>query len=137
MSKSAALSVINSHRSATTCIESQSNLKDRPREIIPEEKKVEALQRLAVQPLQLRNANLGTAVINQSRQNPHNLEQIAVKSSISPHHKHSQFPGRPQPLKQANATSKFYIASKDQGEMLKPTFQTSQLKNLAFFYSLL
>lgn len=134
VSKSAALSVINSHRSATTCIESQSNLKDRPREIIPEEKKVEALQRLAVQPLQLRNANLGTAVINQSRQNPHNLEQIAVKSSISPHHKHSQFPGRPQPLKQANATSKFYIASKDQdGESKIDKFQSlleSSLLNL-------
>ncbi|XP_043484881.1 TBC1 domain family member 22B [Leptopilina heterotoma] len=133
VSKSAALSVINSHRSATTCIESQTNLKEhRPREIIPEEKKVEALQRLAVQPLQLRNANLGTAVIN--RQNPHNLEQIAVKSSISPHHKHSQFPGRPQPLKQANATSKFYIASKDQdGESKIDKFQSlleSSLLNL-------
>ncbi|XP_051156545.1 TBC1 domain family member 22B [Leptopilina boulardi] len=135
VSKSAALSVINSHRSATTCIDSQINLKDRPREqIIPEEKKIEALQRLAVQPLQLRNANLGTAIINQSRQNPHNLEQIAIKSSISPHHKHSQFPGRPQPLKQTNATNKFYIASKDQdGESKIDKFQAlleSSLLNL-------
>lgn len=130
VSKSAALSVINSHRSATTYIDSQTNLKDRPREIIPEEKKVEALQRLAVQPLQLRNANLGT-VINQSRQNPHNVEQL---KSISPHHKHSQFPGRPQPLKQTNATNKFYIASKDQdGESKVDKFQSlleSSLLNL-------
>ena len=114
VSKSAALSVINSHRSTVTCAESRINFKDRPQEIIPEEKKVEALQRLAVQPLQLRNANLRTAA-SKSNHDSHSVEVAEVKPSISPHHRHSQFPGRPQPLKQANVTSKFYIASKEQG----------------------
>ncbi|XP_033214390.1 TBC1 domain family member 22B-like [Belonocnema kinseyi] len=133
VSKSAALSVINSHRSAVTCAESQKNFKDHPREMIPEEKKAEALQRLAVQPLQLRNANLGTTV-SQSHHNPPCADELGVKSSVSPHHRNSQFPGRPQPLRQTNATSKFYIASKEQdGESKIDKFQSlleSSLLNL-------
>ncbi|XP_043253421.1 TBC1 domain family member 22B isoform X2 [Colletes gigas] len=105
VSHSAALSVINSHRSRKTCLDSGANSKSSQRiqEIIPEEKKAEALQRLAVQPLHLRNANL----------------------SMHCQHRPTQFPGRPQPLRQTNAPTKFFIPSKEQdGESKVDKFQS-------------
>lgn len=115
VSKSAAISVINSHRSRKSCMESGIGVKPQQRvqEIIPEEKRAEALQRLAVQPLHLRNANL--SMHSQINNSQHSTEDSDVKYGASPQHKPTQFPGRPQPLRQANAPSKFFIPSKEQG----------------------
>lgn len=112
VSHSAALSVINSHRSGNA--ERQTNAKTVQQEIIPEEKKAEALQRLAVQPLHLRNANLLThSQVNNSQHL--GGEDADLKYVASPQHKPTQFPGRPQPLRQTNAPAKFFIPSKEQG----------------------
>jgi len=112
VSHSAALSVINSHRSGNKCSQpSQANAKMMQQKIIPEEKKAEALQRLAVQPLHLRNVNLHPQMLNSQ----HSSEDADLKHSASPQHKPTQFPGRPQPLRQANAPNKFFIPSKEQG----------------------
>jgi len=112
VSHSAALSVINSHRSGNKCSEiMQANTKVVQQEIIPEEKKAEALQRLAVQPLHLRNVNLHSQINNSQ----HSSEDVDMKYVMSPQHKPPQFPGRPQPLRQTNAPSKFFIPSKEQG----------------------
>lgn len=115
VSHSAAISVINSHRSGKTCIDSGTNVKSsqRGQEIIPEEKRAEALQRLAVQPLHLRNANL--SVHSQVNNSQHSTEDADVKYGASPQHKPTQFPGRPQPLRQTTAPTKFFIPSKEQG----------------------
>lgn len=114
VSHSAALSVINSHRSGNACAQRQTNTKTVQQEIIPEEKKAEALQRLAVQPLHLRNANLFThsQVINSQHLGG---EDVDLKYGVSPQHKPTQFPGRPQPLRQTNTSAKFFIPSKEQG----------------------
>ncbi|XP_031834710.1 TBC1 domain family member 22 isoform X2 [Nomia melanderi] len=104
VSHSAAISVINSHRSRKSFLDSGTNSKpsQRVQEIIPEEKKAEALQRLAVQPLHLRNANL----------------------SMNSQHRPT-LPGRPQPLRQTNAPTKFFIPSKEQdGESKVDKFQS-------------
>ncbi|KAG7207005.1 hypothetical protein KM043_000896 [Ampulex compressa] len=125
VSHSAALSVINSHRSGNTRGGSQtsSKLTQRHQEIIPEEKKAEALQRLAVQPLHLRNANFSLQPSFNNSQ--HSTEEAELKSGISPQHRPTQFPGRPQPLKQTNAPSKFFIPSKEQdGESKVDKFQS-------------
>lgn len=113
VSHSAALSVINSHRFGNKCSGlAQTNTKVVQQEIIPEEKKAEALQRLAVQPLHLRNANLHSQINNSQ----HSGEDMDLKHlSVSPQHKPTQFPGRPQPLRQTNASNKFFIPSKEQG----------------------
>ncbi|EZA49995.1 TBC1 domain family member 22B [Ooceraea biroi] len=112
VSHSAALSVINSHRSGNKCLEQA--------KIIPEEKKVEALQRLAVQPLHLRNVNLHSQVNNSQ----HSGEDADVRYGISPQHRPTQFPGRPQPLRQPSAPSKFFVPSKEQdGESKVDKFQ--------------
>lgn len=115
VSHSAALSVINSHRSRKICLESGTNSKSsqKVQEIIPEEKKAEALQRLAVQPLQLRNANL--SMQSQVSNSQHSMEDTDIKYGASPQHRPTQFPGRPQPLRQTNAPAKFFIPSKEQG----------------------
>lgn len=117
VSHSAALSVINSHRSGTASKELQTNPKSvqRTQEIIPEEKKAEALQRLAVQPLHLRNANLSVyPQINNSQHSTENAESKCSQNT-SPQHRPPQFPGRPLPLRQTNASTKFFIPSKEQG----------------------
>lgn len=121
VSHSAALSVINNHRSGNKCSQLlQANAKAVQQEIIPEEKKVEALQRLAVQPLHLRNANLQLQMNNSQ----HSSENIDLKYGASPQHKPTQFPGRPQPLRQTNAPNKFFIPSKEQdGESKVDKFQ--------------
>ncbi|XP_020284448.1 TBC1 domain family member 22B isoform X2 [Pseudomyrmex gracilis] len=125
VSHSAALSVINSHRSGNNkCLEtSQTNVKAVEQEIIPKEKKAEALQRLAVQPLHLRNANLRLQINNS--QYPVGDEMTDSKYSASPQHKiPTQFPGRPQQLKQINNPNKFFIPSKEQdGESKVDKFQ--------------
>lgn len=115
VSHSAALSVINSHRSGNKCSDSQGNVKVgvHPQEIIPEEKKAEALQRLAVQPLHLRNVNMFTH--SQINHNQHLNEELDFKYNVSPQHRPTQFPGRPQPLRQTNAPTKFFVPSKEQG----------------------
>lgn len=115
VSHSAALSVINSHRSGNKCSQPpQANAKVVQQEIIPEEKKAEALQRLAVQPLHLRYVNLHSQVINSQ----HSSEDADLKHGASPYHKPTQFPGRPQLLRQANPPNKFFIPSKEQGACL-------------------
>ncbi|XP_071642348.1 TBC1 domain family member 22B [Temnothorax longispinosus] len=122
VSHSAALSVINSHRSGNKCSQPshQANAKAVQREIIPEEKKAEALQRLAVQPLHLRNVNLHSQMINSQ----HSGEDAELKHGASPLHRPTQFPGRPQPLRQTNAPNKFFIPSKEQdGESKVDKFQ--------------
>ncbi|XP_024875487.1 TBC1 domain family member 22B-like [Temnothorax curvispinosus] len=122
VSHSAALSVINSHRSGNKCSQPshQANAKAVQREIIPEEKKAEALQRLAVQPLHLRNVNLHSQMINSQ----HSGEDADLKHGASPLHRPTQFPGRPQPLRQTNAPNKFFIPSKEQdGESKVDKFQ--------------
>lgn len=115
VSHSAAISVINSHRSRKTCIDPGTNVKSsqRVQEIIPEEKRAEALQRLAVQPLHLRNANL--SMHSQINNSQHSTEDADIKYGASPQHKPTQFPGRPQPLRQTTAPTKFFIPSKEQG----------------------
>lgn len=115
VSQSAAISVINSHRSGKACIDSGTNVKSthRVQEIIPEEKRAEALQRLAVQPLHLRNANL--SMHSQVNNSQHSTEDVGVKYGTSPQHKPTQFPGRPQPLRQTTAPTKFFVPSKEQG----------------------
>ncbi|KAK2581439.1 hypothetical protein KPH14_005114 [Odynerus spinipes] len=127
VSHSAALSVINSHRSGAASKELQTNPKSvqRPQEIIPEEKKAEALQRLAVQPLHLRNANL--SVYPQINNSQHSTDNVDSKCSqnTSPQHRPTQFPGRPLPLRQPNASTKFFIPSKEQdGESKIDKFQS-------------
>lgn len=112
VSHSAALSVINSHRSGNKCSQPlPANAKVVQQKIIPEEKKAEALQRLAVQPLHLRNVNLHPQMINSQ----HSGEDADLRHGVSPLHKPTQFPGRPQPLRQANPPNKFFIPSKEQG----------------------
>ncbi|XP_012280437.1 TBC1 domain family member 22B [Orussus abietinus] len=135
VSHSAALTVINSHRSGGSCKNLQTNSKETQRrhEIIPEEKKTEALQRLAVQPLHLRNVNLGKPQL-QSNHNQHLAEEPELKSGVSPYHKPSQFPGRPQPLRQQSTQTKFFVPFKEQdGESKVDKFQSlleSPLLNL-------
>lgn len=132
VSHSAALSVINSHRSGNKCSQPpQANAKAVQQEIIPEGKKAEALQRLAVQPLHLRNVNLHSQMINSQ----HSSEDADLKHSASPQHKPTQFPGRPQPLRQANAPNKFFIPSKEQGTCIcrytfSDVYQGTVLKTL-------
>ncbi|CAL7937270.1 unnamed protein product [Xylocopa violacea] len=126
VSHSAAISVINSHRSRKACIDLGANVKSsqRVQEIIPEEKRAEALQRLAVQPLHLRNANLSMhSRVNNSQ---HSTEDTDTRhGGASPQHKPTQFPGRPQPLRQTNAPTKFFIPSKEQdGESKVDKFQS-------------
>lgn len=114
VSHSAALSVINHHRSSTTGALPQVNSKESNRqEIISEEKKTEALQRLAVQPLHLRNANL-SASASKSDLHSQSVNDTETKSGVY-HHRHTQFPGRPQPLRQPNSSAKFFVPSKEQG----------------------
>lgn len=126
VSHSAALSVINSHRSGTASKELQTNPKlvQRTQEIIPEEKKAEALQRLAVQPLHLRNANL--SVYSQINNSQHSTENSDFKfgQNTSPQHRPTQFPGRPLPLRQTNSSTKFFIPSKEQGKKKYRSFLT-------------
>ncbi|XP_076475750.1 TBC1 domain family member 22 isoform X2 [Bombus vancouverensis nearcticus] len=125
VSQSAAISVINSHRSGKACIDSGTNVKSthRVQEIIPEEKRAEALQRLAVQPLHLRNANL--SMHSQVNNSQHSTEDVGVKYGASPQHKPTQFPGRPQPLRQTTAPTKFFVPSKEQdGESKVDKFQS-------------
>lgn len=125
VSHSAALSVINNHRSSNKCSQLlQANAKVVQQEIIPEEKKVEALQRLAVQPLHLRNVNLNFQVNNSQ----HPSENVDLKYAVSPQHKPTQFPGRPQPLRQTNAPNKFFIPSKEQGVNLFVSYSAAILK---------
>ncbi|EFN78663.1 TBC1 domain family member 22B [Harpegnathos saltator] len=123
VSHSAALSVINSHRSGNACAERQTHTKTVQQEIIPEEKKAEALQRLAVQPLHLRNANL--LIHSQVNNSQHfGSDDVDLKYGASPQHKPTQFPGRPQPLRQTNPPVKFFIPSKEQdGESKVDKFQ--------------
>ncbi|XP_012252399.2 TBC1 domain family member 22B isoform X2 [Athalia rosae] len=122
VSHSAALSVINSHRTAGA---TQINCKDQRQEIISEEKKTEALQRLAVQPLRLRNATMNTQQLQGSNNQNQNLEDLEARNSNSPQHRSHQFPGRPQPLRQMGAPPKFFVPSKDQdGESKVDKFQS-------------
>ncbi|XP_078049365.1 TBC1 domain family member 22 isoform X2 [Augochlora pura] len=124
VSQSAAISVINSHRSRKSCLDSATNSKQsqRVQEIIPEEKKAEALQRLAVQPLHLRNANL--SMNSQMNNSQHSTEETDIKYGISPQHRPT-LPGRPQPLRQTNALTKFFIPSKEQdGESKVDKFES-------------
>lgn len=138
VSKSAALNVINSHRSNSGILESQRDAKDshRVQKIIPEEKKAEALQRLAVQPLHLRNANLAASLSPRVQ----NSDELEGKCGVSPYHKPlTQFPGRPQPLKPSTAPAKFFIPSKEHGTLLinkknsKEFILNYHLKNFALF----
>ncbi|XP_046746388.1 TBC1 domain family member 22B-like [Diprion similis] len=121
VSHSAALSVINSHRTAGAA---QMNRRDQRQDVISEEKKTEALQRLAVQPLRLRNASINTLqppAINHQE----NFEDLEIKNSSSPQHRSHQFPGRPQPLRQMGAPPKFFVPSKEQdGESKVDKFQS-------------
>jgi len=125
VSHSAALSVINSHRSGKCSQSPQANAKIIQQRIIPEEKKAEALQRLAVQPLHLRNVNLHSQLINSQ----HSNEDADLKHSASPQHKPT-IPGRPQPLRQANAPNKFFIPSKEQGMYLLVSHLTTFLETI-------
>ncbi|XP_001602392.2 TBC1 domain family member 22B [Nasonia vitripennis] len=123
VSHSAAISVINHHRSSTTAALPQMNSKESNRqEIISEEKKTEALQRLAVQPLHLRNANFNASA-SKSDSHPQPAYDSETKSGVH-HQRHTQFPGRPQPLKQPNSSAKFFVPSKEQdGESKIDKFQ--------------
>lgn len=112
VSHSAALSVINSHRTAGAA---QINCRDHRQDVISEEKKAEALQRLAVQPLRLRNAAMNAQESQSINQNL-TSDGLEAKNSGSPQHRSHQFPGRPQPLRQMGAPPKFFIPSKEQGE---------------------
>ncbi|XP_076176900.1 TBC1 domain family member 22 isoform X2 [Ptiloglossa arizonensis] len=125
VSHSAAINVINSHRSRKTCLESGTNSKppQRVQEIIPEEKKAEALQRLAVQPLHLRNANL--SMHSHMNNSQHSTDDTDIKYGTCPHHRPTQFPGRPQPLRRTHAPTKFFIPSREQdGESKVDKFQS-------------
>ncbi|XP_011495862.1 PREDICTED: TBC1 domain family member 22B [Ceratosolen solmsi marchali] len=123
VSHSAALSVINHHRSSTTGILPQTNSKESShQEIISEEKKTEALQRLAVQPLHLRNANLNASASKNYSYLP-TVNDIETKTGVY-HQRHTQFPGRPQPLRQPNSSVKFFVPSKEKdGESKIDKFQ--------------
>lgn len=101
VSQSAALSVINYHRSS-----SLSNHQD----IISEEKKTQVLPNSAVQPLHLKNANCNDSA---SKYNSYSHHE-EVKSGA--YQRHTQFPGRPQPMRQANCSAKFFVPSKEQGD---------------------
>ncbi|KAJ8665436.1 hypothetical protein QAD02_007098, partial [Eretmocerus hayati] len=110
VSHSAALSVINHHRSS-----SMSNVplqivskKANSQGVIPEEKKTEALQRLAVQPWHLKNANTSSAL----RNHPHvKKDREMILGSCS--QRHTLVPGRPQPSRQLNSSAKCFIPSKE------------------------
>ncbi|KAK0168638.1 hypothetical protein PV327_002416 [Microctonus hyperodae] len=135
VSQSAAMSVINSHRSGGKCGDNLSNDKNwqlgKNQEIIPEEKRMEALQRLAVQPLHLRNDRIGMTTSNcQGTRNKCNATSetevdVDEKFTCSPHRVNSQFPGRPQALRQPTSASKFFLPSKEQdGESKIDKFQS-------------
>lgn len=134
VSQSAAMSVINSHRSGGGCGESLSNSKKyqlgKNQEIIPEEKRIEALQRLAVQPLHLRNdrtSGTTTAICPSTRIRCNTEAESEVDDKIvcSPHRVNTQFPGRPQALRQSTTASKFFLPSKEQdGESKVDKFQS-------------
>lgn len=109
VSHSAALSVINNHRSSNSNRHCQTNMKTYYEDIIPEERKVEALQRLAVQPLYSRNIPFAKQL------HGNKIKDAESKFSISPQHKSTQFPGRPQPFRPANSSHKFFIPSKEKG----------------------
>ncbi|XP_015122775.1 TBC1 domain family member 22B [Diachasma alloeum] len=114
VSHSAAMSVINSHRSS-----SANAAKDyhsaKSQEIIPEEKRTEALQRLAVQPLHLRNDR--NRFVNTG-------DDGETDFGHSPH-RSAHFPGRPQALKQTTPANKFFVPSKEQdGESKIEKFQS-------------
>lgn len=103
VSKSAALSVIDSHRlSAKKELKDDASCEDK----LSEENKSEALQRLAAQPLQMKNAN---AEVVPSQVN-HRCDEVEVKHKM----RNAQFPGRPQPLRQSNS-AKCFVSSKEQG----------------------
>ena len=118
VSHSAALSVINHHRSSTTgggsALPQSNSTETNRQEMISEEKKTEALQRLAVQPLHLRNANLNASASKSDTHSHHSANDADVKAG-SYYHRHSQFPGRPQPMRQPNSSGKFFVPSKEQG----------------------
>ncbi|KAK0088392.1 hypothetical protein PV325_012175 [Microctonus aethiopoides] len=135
VSQSAAMSVINSHRSGGKCGDNLSNDKNwqsgKSQEIIPEEKRMEALQRLAVQPLHLRNDRIGMTTSNcqgtRNRCNATGETEVDgdEKFTCSPHRVNSQFPGRPQALRQPTSASKFFLPSKEQdGESKIDKFQS-------------
>lgn len=125
VSHSAAMSVINSHRSGNRdiLINNLSTIKDDRQynnnnknlhEIIPEEKRIEALQRLAVQPLHLRN--------DRNKLNDNNNDNNNYINS--PNRSSTHYPGRPQPLKSTSSANKFFIPSKEQdGESKIDKFQ--------------
>ncbi|KAL7294851.1 hypothetical protein TKK_0011778 [Trichogramma kaykai] len=111
VSESAALSVINHHRSGTTSTLPQSNNKESDSKCtISEKKKTEALQKLAVQPLHLRNAEVNAS---SSKISVHSTNNATPKAS-SCNQRQTHFPGRPQPLRQSNSGSKFFVPSKEQ-----------------------
>ncbi|KAF7992092.1 hypothetical protein HCN44_001417 [Aphidius gifuensis] len=116
VSHSAAMSVINSHRSGnrdTSTKDDTQYYNKNLQEIIPEEKRIEALQRLAVQPLHLRNDR------NKCHDNNDNNDY-----GNSPNRGSTHYPGRPQPLKSASA-NKFFVPSKEQdGESKIDKFQS-------------
>jgi hypothetical protein len=71
------------------------------------------LQRLAVQPLHLRNANLNASA-SKSDSYLQSVNDTETKSGIY-YQRYSQFPGRPQPLRQPNSSAKFFVPSKEKG----------------------
>ncbi|XP_034937262.1 TBC1 domain family member 22B [Chelonus insularis] len=133
VSQSAAMSVINSHRSREG-YDNVTNNKDfhseKNQEIIPEIKKIEALQRLAVQPLHLRNdlTNSTTSSYQSNRNRCSQQTETEIdtdeKVGTSPYRGNPHFPGRPQALRPTSA-SKFFMPFKEQdGESKVDKFQS-------------
>lgn len=127
VSQSAAMSVINSHRSGEGRSDNLTNSSNdyqlgKTKEIIPEEKRMEALQRLAVQPLHLRNdrTSATTAPVCQPNRNRCNNLQSETESQVkekivcSPYRGNSHFPGRPQAFRPSSTPSRYFVPFKEQ-----------------------
>lgn len=135
VSQSAAMSVINSHRSgegrSDNNLATQNYQVGKTQEIIPEEKRMEALQRLAVQPLHLRNDRTSTTVVcPNSRSRCNNLQtdtdtQVKEKMVCSPYRGNSHYPGRPQAFRPSSTPSRYFVPFKEQdGESKVDKFQS-------------
>ncbi|XP_014215258.1 TBC1 domain family member 22B [Copidosoma floridanum] len=113
VSESAALNVINHHRSSTIDASPQTtNRENNHYGTAYKEKKTEVLQKPAAQPHYTNSTNLSTNILKQ------NLSIDKVNKTITLpnvcHHRYVQYPGRPQPLRQPNTSGKFFIPSKGQ-----------------------
>jgi len=121
VSHSAALSVINSHRSGKCSQSPQANVKMIQQRIILRVKFLDTSAKRSFRAYILKHSQL----INSQ----HSNEDADLKHSASPQHK-PMIPGRPQPLRQANAPNKFFIPSKEQGMYLFVSHLTTFLETI-------